>query len=174
LFILKQFKEYLIIKDRNRYKMIYAKSKIYKLVSSQTEKIYIGSTTKTLAQRLAHHKYDMKTGKTISSSEILKFNDCKIILIENYNCNTVDELRAKEYYWICKNKDICVNLHMPTKTQKDWYNENKTRILEKLYIKYQAEQLHPIKCCCGSIYMKRNGKKHLLTQKHLKYSDLKN
>ena len=76
------------------------KGKIYKIISSQTEDIYIGSTNQHyLSSRLAKHRYD---GQKCSSYLITKYKDCKIILIENYPCNDINELRAREQYWIDK------------------------------------------------------------------------
>jgi len=94
----------------------YNESKIYKLISSETDQIYIGSTTyHYLSDRFGNHKYDYRRwlsgdSKYLSAFEILKYDDVKIILIESYSCNSKDELRAREQYWIEQNKDICVNL----------------------------------------------------------------
>ena len=51
------------------------KGLIYKIVSKQTDKIYIGSTTKSLAVRLYYH-YKDKTN--ITSKYILKYDDATI------------------------------------------------------------------------------------------------
>ena len=152
--------------------MNYKKSKIYKLVSSQTDKIYIGSTTKTLAQRLAHHKYDYKINHQISSKDLLMFDDCKIILIENFECNTVEELRAREYQLIQENKNICVNLHMPSRTNKDWYNDNKELTLQRSKDYYQAnkEKINEkINCQCGGSYNRCTKARHEQSKKHLAF-----
>ena len=59
--------------------------KIYKLISNESAKCYIGSTTEQylssrLAKRRGNHKNWLK-GKRyhITSFEILKFDDCQII-----------------------------------------------------------------------------------------------
>ena len=82
----------------------YSRGKIYKLVSSQTQDVYYGSTIEDkLTNRLAghrkgykrwlDHKYNFST-----SFEIIKFDDCKIILVENLPCNSIYELLAREQY----------------------------------------------------------------------------
>ena len=55
---------------------------IYKITSPNTNKIYIGSTTLTLLERLNTHKYHIER-QNISSKEILKAGDAKIELIES-------------------------------------------------------------------------------------------
>lgn len=93
----------------------YKNGKIYKIMSNQTDKIYIGSTTKLyLSDRMGKHRDDFHRwieGKCnyITSFELFEFNDVKIILIESYSCNSKDELKMREQYWIDKFKDICVN-----------------------------------------------------------------
>ena len=50
----------------------YRNAKIYKIVSNKTGLVYIGSTCKTLPQRIAQHERDyqqyLKTGKNIIST----------------------------------------------------------------------------------------------------------
>ena len=89
--------------------------KIYKLVSDSTDKIYIGSTNeKYLSRRLAKHKacfweWIMDEQCYMSSYELIKYIDVRIVLIKNYPCETRDELRIKEQEYINKYRDICVN-----------------------------------------------------------------
>ena len=59
----------------------FANGKIYSIRSHQTEKIYIGSTTQSLAVRFGGHKR-----QNCSSQQILQFDDAYIELIENYPC----------------------------------------------------------------------------------------
>ena len=88
----------------------YKNGKIYKIISEQTDRIYIGSTCVTLSQRLAQHKQDINRRKCkISSEEILKFNDAKIVLIELFPCNSKEELLAREQYYLDMFKTIKTN-----------------------------------------------------------------
>jgi hypothetical protein len=94
----------------------YQRGKIYKIVDNTTNKSYRGSTCEPiLARRLAGHVSDYKrylTGKSssyITSFSVLKNEYYNIILIENYPCNSKDELFARESYW---SKEIdCVNFN---------------------------------------------------------------
>ena len=58
-------------------------SRIYKLTSQQTPKIYIGSTKLSLNTRFILHKTKFKNQvKYITANELLQYQDCKIELIE--------------------------------------------------------------------------------------------
>ena len=68
----------------------YRHGKIYKIVSNKTGLVYIGSTCKTLPQRIAQHERDykqyQKTGKKyniyMTSFKILKHGNYQIQLVE--------------------------------------------------------------------------------------------
>ena len=73
----------------------YRNGEIYKIVSNKTGLVYIGSTCKTLPQRIAQHERDykqyLKTGKKyniymtsfkILKMGIIKFNQLKTILVK--------------------------------------------------------------------------------------------
>ena len=128
----------------------YQQGKIYKIISPHTDKIYIGSTTrKTLAQRLTGHRRDYQnyladSTRYFSSFEILKLTDYRIVLVENYPCNSRDELLAREQHYMDLAGDTCVNMLKAftglTKGEykAQYYNENKDKILN--YTKQQYEQ----------------------------------
>lgn len=91
----------------------YDNGKIYKMFNPKTNKVYIGSTIRTLIKRLAAHLRDYKRyqkGKCnfFASFEITKYNDTEIILIEPYPCKNKEELLEREQYWI-DNTENCVN-----------------------------------------------------------------
>jgi hypothetical protein len=104
----------------------YSKGKIYKIVSNQTKKIYIGSTVQHyLCDRLTSHKYGYKKWKktnknnfSCSSYLIIKYNDAKIILIEEYPCETKDQLKAREQFFIDTTKNCC-NKYRANTTPED-------------------------------------------------------
>jgi hypothetical protein len=90
--------------------------------------VYYGSSAhKYLSQRLRNHRSDYKKwleGKSkqyISSFEIMKNNNYEIILVELYPCQSIDELRSRERYYIDNNE--CVN------KRKEWYKENKDNLI---------------------------------------------
>lgn len=106
----------------------YKKSKIYKIVCKSTNNIYIGSTTKTLNQRLIQHKSDYKTGRNRNSKLVLMNDNFEIILVEDYPCNSKKELEIREGFYI-RNLD-CVNDRIAGRTDKEWRVDNKDTMKE--------------------------------------------
>ena len=120
----------------------YQLSKIYKLWSPSTNLIYIGSTTQTIAQRLADHLRNYKQFKNgkynyTTSYKILECEDYKIELIELYPCNNREQLFKKEGEHM-KNID-CVNKCIIGKTRKEYRLDNKEKI--KKYKDTHKEQI---------------------------------
>jgi len=109
----------------------YSKGKIYAIRSHLTDKIYIGSTTQILCKRLSGHIRDFNYKQNVSSKLILEKPDYYIELIENYPCNSKEELFRKEGEIIRKYKDKCVNVLIAGRTRDEWYNENKTILSDK-------------------------------------------
>jgi len=108
----------------------YQNGKIYKIRSEIGNCQYYGSTTnKYLCNRLASHKQQLSRGGTITSKEVLKYDDAVISLIELYPCNSKLELNSRERYYI-ENND-CVNKYIPTRTKKEWIDDNKENIKHK-------------------------------------------
>jgi CDGSH-type Zn-finger protein len=113
----------------------YQHGKIYILRSHQTDKVYIGSTTQTLAQRRGQHinmykRYENnKSNNYISSYDVVKYDDFYIELLELYPCNQKCELHAREGHYIRKMK--CVNKCIPCRTTKQYYEDNKEVLREK-------------------------------------------
>lgn len=107
----------------------YQLGKIYKLIDNTCDKVYIGSTCeKALSRRLATHKVDYKrfldgtSNRRLTAFEILQNNNYDIILIEDYPCERKEQLHARERYWI--ENTICVNKHIPTRTNSEWQKDN--------------------------------------------------
>jgi len=109
----------------------YQNGKIYAIKSYQTELIYIGSTTRPLSQRLGLHRLNYKNNTGISSMELLKYSDYYIELIENFPCNSKEELLKREGYFIKQNINNSVNCCIPGRTYKEWANDNKEQLIKK-------------------------------------------
>jgi hypothetical protein len=103
--------------------------RVYKLVSSHTDEVYIGSTVSTLSDRLRGHKCGYKRyteGKHnyISAVELLKYTDVKIELIHEGEFTTVKELHKLEGSFI-QSVCNCVNKHIAGRSMKEYYENNK-------------------------------------------------
>jgi hypothetical protein len=117
---------------------IYNNSKIYKvepIVVHEPHEIYIGSTTnKYLSDRLAKHKSSYKAYLNNINHYISIFDlfdkygveNCKIFLIESYNCNDINELRTKEGAYIRTLN--CINKFIPGRTEKEYREDNKYKM----------------------------------------------
>ena len=83
----------------------YQNAKIYKIVDTTNDNIYVGSTCKKLCQRLANHRSKYTAylkGKChfVTSFIILENNNYDIILLEECPCENKEQLHAKERYYI--------------------------------------------------------------------------
>lgn len=79
----------------------YHNSKIYKIVSDNTKKYYVGGTIQELRIRFNNHKHKYKHNiNNEKSREILEFGECRIELIEEFNCDNKKQLETREQYWI--------------------------------------------------------------------------
>jgi len=113
---------------------------VYKISSPSTSNIYIGSTINSINKRFSNHKQKL----TCSSSEIIKYGDAVIELIELVNFENKNDLKYRERHHIELNKELCVNKINPIisseeirvrklKENKKWREENKEE--RKIYMK---------------------------------------
>jgi len=119
----------------------YSKGRIYRIVSpSHPEDVYYGSTIQTLGVRMCgHRKLYIKRPNTCSSSDVLRHGDAVIILVEDFPCQSVEELRAREGYYVLNNP--CVNRRNPTPMTAERIREKDTR--------WRSKQLERVTCECG-------------------------
>jgi len=81
----------------------YHSSKIYKLVNSVDERIYVGSTCMRLTKRKSDHKKmasKKPNMKVYQELNIIGWDNINIILIEEFKCENKDELTKREQYHI--------------------------------------------------------------------------
>ena len=169
----------------------YNSSRIYKIQSSLTDKIYIGSTCQALSQRMAGHMSDYNkylndnTKSNISSFEIIKLNDAYISLIEECNFNNRQQLEKREGEIIKEHINICVNKLIAGRTRNEWRDDNKQELIkyrhdnkehiakrDKIYynnnkqvIREKAKELYL--CDCGKTSTITQKTRHIKTTKHL-------
>lgn len=174
----------------------YANGKIYTIRFNNSNDIYIGSTTQSLAVRFGEHKKD-KT--SLSYLIINKYNgdwsNCYYELYENYICNNREELNKKEGEIIRlfrnNNNYNCINNKLAGRTSKEHYIECKDTILERFKLYYIDNKdilkknhkeyyednkeilLEKYKekyiCDCGSCLRIKDKARHEKTKKHQEY-----
>ena len=182
----------------------YSKSLIYKLCCNDFNitDIYIGSTT-NFTNRKSQHKrncnnenskeYNKKAYYFIRNNG--GWNNWDMVLIENnLNITTKLQLHSKEREWIEKLKPS-LNKCIPTRTQKEWYDDNKEVIKQrkKEYYNDNKEIINEkkkeyynnnkdiineklkqkITCDCGSVVRKDVIHRHKKSKKHIEYLNIK-
>lgn len=113
----------------------YNDAKIYKITSSQTNEIYIGSTCQTLNKRFSKHFSENDS----TSKKITQYEDCKIELIENFPCKNDNELK--------KEKDILLKIHLIVliKVFQEELQRNTVKIIKRFFLKRRRNIMKKIK-----------------------------
>ena len=91
------------------------KCKIYKIVSwNNPELVYYGHTCQPLSHRFASHKV---LSNQTNSKLIIEKGDAIILLVEDYPCETEEQARAREAFYILNNP--CVNKCIPGRSKQE-------------------------------------------------------
>ena len=134
--------------ENNKYKT----SKIFEIINKKGR--FIGSTfSLALSNKLASYRKDfLNYTKGLKKYnivfEILKHGCYKINLLESYSCSSIDELRAREQFWIeklnCINKDYeKVENAMAVKVENDVSHvENDVSHVENDVLHVENDVLH--------------------------------
>jgi len=123
---------------------------------------------------MSSHRHHCKIGMNVTSKHILKFEDAKIVLVELYPCNTINELCTREG-WYIQNDANCVNKIIAGRSQKV-YRQAKKEVIKSYLKNYQQANKEAIK-----IYFKkylqdnksqlRLARQKLVIQKHNHIND---
>jgi hypothetical protein len=102
----------------------FAQAFIYKITAPETQDVYVGSATTNLNLRRAQHKnhYDRwlrGEGKYLSSFHVIDCSGWKLEKIEDFPCETSEELRVREGYWIQNTAGAC-NLKIAGRTHNEY------------------------------------------------------
>ena len=161
----------------------YSNSFVYKLCCNDTDitEIYIGSTT-NMRQRKAVHKVacNVPTNKEYNKYKYQfirdngGFENWSMIMIEHVECDTKQELLARERYYIDQLKP-CLNKQLPLRSQKEYYTDNKQQYLQQAknyYInnkqQYQRNKSEIKICDCGIYYTHGSRAQHIKSNIHKK------
>ena len=108
--------------------------RIYKIVNTVNDDIYIGSTTLTLKRRFARHIYEMKILKD-SNKMLFKLmreigsENFSIELIEDVEYDSLKDLRNREGYWIKTMGTL--NQVINGRTIKEYQQDNREYLHQK-------------------------------------------
>ena len=139
--------------------------RIYKLTSGQTDKVYIGSTTRTINRRFTEHRRNFKLwmdGHTnyVTSVELCKFDDCKVELIYQGLFDSKKDLLRLEGEYIGNNND-CVNKAIAGRTLQEYEESRRDKHNEWKRIKETCT-------ICNGHYSLDGKARHLKTIQHQK------
>jgi len=157
----------------------YERGKIYKIITSNSNDVYIGSTILSLKRRLQKHRSMYKNrGHYISSSIILRQGGYKIELIKDFPCNSKKELEREEGKY--QREMDCVNKCIAGRGVKERGREYYKKKREEIKIKkkkYRKDNEMRIKqkydCECGGKFTHDHKTQHLKTKKHNKFLAIK-
>ena len=132
--------------------------RIYRMVSSECDGVYIGSTTQQLNVRFNEHKSHYKRyllGKNnyVASFEIVKFADAKLELVHEGVFDGRKDLEQFEGELI-RTTPNTVNQRLAGRSKQEYYQNNKEALLQKQkqYGEANREAIRAYqntKCTCG-------------------------
>ena len=108
--------------------MNFSNGKIYVIKSRNTDDVYVGSTTGQIQRRFVQHKADYnrwKAGKFrfITSFTLFEKGDCWVELLEEFPCNSQQELYTREGE-IIKTLPNCINRRVAGRTDEQYRSDN--------------------------------------------------
>ena len=153
--------------------MDYKNGKIYKILNDMNDEVYVGSTTQSLSKRMAKHRSMLGSKNKINYNIYRQMRELGkehfyIELIEEYPCDNVEQLRAREGAFIRELGTLNTRIEGRTKKEytadtkntkreydmkrreekreeikeqkKQHYEKNKERINEQSRIKYALKK----------------------------------
>ena len=145
----------------------YQNGKIYTIRSrSRPDLVYIGSTTQGLAMRFGEHNRKYRqwlNGKAndVTSFRVIEIGDAYIELLENFPCNSKEELHAREGHHM---REIdCVNRCIAGRTKAEYYQDNREAIA--LTMKQYHQDNRDARLIQAKQYHQDNREAHLIQMK---------
>ena len=147
---------------------------IYKVVSPNTDKYYIGSTKRSLETRFSTHMCSyrkwMNGGSGWNSCyDIIQCGNPSIKLVEEIWCANIAEIRRKEGEYQKQYRDEIVNHRISGRTMKEWVRDNKD-IVNKNRKRYYYDNQEKILENLRNKYVSKKGDEEPYRQK-TRYAD---
>ncbi len=127
----------------------YANSSIYKLCCRDTDitDCYVGSTTNFRTRKSQHKSSCNKENNSrIYNLKVYQFirehggwDNFDMVLVEKVNVNDGNELKKEERKWI-EQLNSTLNCQLPTRTRKEWCEDNKDKITERKKIYHEKNK----------------------------------
>ena len=131
-----QSKLIMMMSDEDIVDERYKNGKIYTIKHPEDDKVYVGSTIRTLNHRFNGHKkcYTCSLYKYVNGN----FDGWYIELYEDYKCKNKYELRKREGE---VTKQIgTINKQIAGRTKKEWWEANRDELLEEMKEYYEANR----------------------------------
>lgn len=130
----------------------YGNGRIYAVRNKTNDKVYIGSTTRTLSRRMTEHRSRARNGDTDPIYQSMREVGVEVFyieLVEEFPCQNKEQLTAREGYWV-RQMDTYqngFNGNIPARTNKEWAEENKEKVVEyrSMWVEENKERLKEYK-----------------------------
>ena len=153
--------------------------RVYEIRCMETNQVYIGSTYKTLRERIYFHVLD---SNLTNSTKVMEQDNwtCKIAQKIEVDEDDENTLKALERHYIETTEGIVVNRCLPYRNasvEGTWHDRNKEHVSNKRKERYEEEKQQgindDIECECGIIIKgQRHLKGHQETQRHKKFMEM--
>lgn len=177
-----------LYKEKDILYYITMKGSVYKIVNTQNDYVYVGSTKQTLSRRMATHRSACKRGNNKKLYKMMRrigVEHFKIVLLEIVEFEDIYELRKKEDDYIGKfekktNMRKAVRINENTNSAIKAFKIHKRRLNQKTYDEQKHHNLKdvdtPVKdgymkrcCLCNTLFVNRQEiKRHYKSAKHKK------
>ena len=157
----------------------YSDAKIYKIINSVDDQIYVGSTIQTLNTRFTKHKCEAKRSperKLYKHFAKYGIHHFEIKLIKNYPCasRTALDIEEERYKLMLNAQLNTIRAHRTVEQKKEQENVSSTKFYQKNRAKYNESLLCKV---CGKTYIRNNKSQHCRSKRHqkcLKFNQSKN
>ena len=164
----------------------YVNGKIYKLVNSVDDKVYIGFTCLSLSVRKTALVSEARVAGSSSCVYVhlnqVGWDNVQIVLIEAYKCDNVFQLLRRKNFWIEELKPT-----LNTRLRKEYYGHDKLKfdVCNKEYYedndlmiavckreKLKVKKNKKTECDCGGRYTCVNKNTHMKSAKHQNWASV--
>ena len=132
---------------------------IYKIVSPNTNRFYIGSTIQNVSNRFACHRSYYRSGcQTYSSYDIFDAGDATFEVIDSIPIDHPDANNIERKYIQNEDSNLIVNYH--------YVEGRRNRKTSSKYKKFKVSDAKKTKCICGCDIDFYKRKQHFKSKKH--------